>query len=247
MDDLNAFTGVVRRCVDDYGMIDAGDAITVGVSGGKDSLVTLAALRRLQSYYPKPFTLHAVTCDMGFPGMDFTPVADWCETLGVPYTIVKTDIREIVFDIRNETNPCSLCAKMRKGALNNAAMELGCGKVALGHHLDDAVETFLMNLLLEGRVGCFCPVTHLDRSGITQIRPLLYAEEMRVALLARKLGLPVVKTTCPMDKASKRRQGKDLIAALSTQYPDLKTKIFGAMQRLPLDGWQKRQTPPRAD
>jgi tRNA 2-thiocytidine biosynthesis protein TtcA len=240
MDDLNAFTGIVRRCVDDYEMIGAGDSIAVGVSGGKDSLVTLAALRRLQNYYPKPFTLNAVTCDMGFPDMDFAPVAAWCKELGVPYTLVKTDIREIVFDIRKEPNSCSLCAKMRKGALNNAALKLGCGKVALGHHLDDAVETFMMNLLLGGQVGCFCPVTHLDRSGITQIRPLLYAGEMRVAQLARKLELPVVKTTCPMDKTSKRRQVKDLIAELGTQYPDLKTKLFGAMQRLPLDGWERQ-------
>ena len=239
MDDLNAFTGVVRRCVDDYAMLDAGDAVAVGVSGGKDSLVTLAALRRLQSYYPKPFTLQAVTCDMGFDDMDFSPVAAWCESLGVPYTIVKTDIRQIVFDIRQETNPCSLCAKMRKGALNGAALSLGCSKVALGHHFDDAVETFLMNLLLEGRVGCFRPVTHLDRSGVTQIRPLLYAGETRVANLAKRLALPVVKTTCPMDATSKRHEFKALIAALSVQYPDLKNKIFGAMQRLPLDGWER--------
>lgn len=241
MDDLNAFTGVVRRCVDDYAMIDAGDAIAVGVSGGKDSLVTLAALRQLQSYYPKPFTLQAVTCDMGFADMDFSAVAAWCDALGVPYTLVKTDIREIVFDIRQETNPCSLCAKMRKGALNNAALSLGCSKVALGHHFDDAVETYMMNLLLEGRIGCFRPVTHLDRSGVTQIRPLLYAGEMRVANLAKKLALPIVKTTCPMDKTSKRHEFKALIARLSEQYPDLKTKVFGAMQRLPLDGWQRSE------
>ena len=238
MDNLNSFTGLVRRCVDDYHMIESGDRIAVGVSGGKDSLLLLAALHCLRRYYPKPFELVAVTCDLGLPGMDFSGVSAWCASLEVPYKTVTTDIREIVFELRRESNPCSLCAKMRKGALNTAAAELGCGKVALGHHFDDAVETFLMNLLLEGRVGCFQPVTYLDRSGITQIRPMLYAGEKRAAQLAARLNLPVVPTTCPMDKTSKRYEFKQLIAELSARYPDLKTKVFGAMTRLPLEGWE---------
>lgn len=237
MDPFDRFVGLVRRCVDDYGMIEAGDAVAVGISGGKDSLVLLAALRRLRDYYPKPFTLRAVTVDAGFPDMDFAPVADWCAGLGVPYTIIKTDIREIVFDIRREPNPCSLCAKLRKGALNNAAKSLGCGTVALGHHNDDAVNTFLMSLVFEGRLSCFCPVTHLDRSGITQIRPMLYAGEGRIASLAKSMALPVVTSTCPMDTDSKRREIQRLVKELEKTYPDLKEKIFGAMQRLPLDGW----------
>lgn len=238
MDELNKFSGLVRRCVDDYGMIEAGDRIAVGVSGGKDSLVLLASLQRLSRYYPKPFTLTAITCNLGFEGMDFTPVEEWCRELEIPWHAVPTDIKEIVFDARQEQNPCSLCAKMRKGALMTAAKELDCNKVALGHHFDDAVETYMMNLLFTGSIGCFAPVTWLDRSGMTQIRPMLYAGENRIATLAEKLSLPIVKTTCPMDGTSKRKEIKDLLTKMSEEYPDMKSKIFGAMQRLPLPGWE---------
>ena len=166
MNDLNSFSGLLRRCVDDYGMISAGDGIAVGVSGGKDSLVLLRGLRHLQTYYPAPFRLEAVTIDLGFLGMDYTPVAQLCREIDVPYTLVKTDIREIVFDVRKEENPCSLCAKMRRGALNDVLNERGLNKLALGHHFDDAVETFLMSLLFEGRISCFKPVTHMTRAEI---------------------------------------------------------------------------------
>lgn len=241
MDDLNKFCGLVRRCMDDYGMIDAGDCVAVGVSGGKDSLLLLAALARLSRYYPKPYTLTAISCDLGFEGMDFAPVAEFCRALDVPFVLVPTDIREIVFDVRQEANPCSLCAKLRKGALMTAAKEAGCNKVALGHHFDDAVETVMMNLLFEGRIGCFAPVTYLDRSGMVQIRPMLYAGEQRVRQLVEKLALPVVKTTCPMDRTSKRSEIKALLSELSARYPDIKTKIFGAVQRAPLDGWETKR------
>ncbi len=163
--DLDRFTSYVRRCVDDYHMIDPGDRVAVGVSGGKDSLALLAALRHLRRFHPSGFELEAITIDMGFPDMDFTPVAAFCDTLGVPYSIIKTDIREIVFDVRKEENPCSLCSKMRRGALNDAAIARGCGKLALGHHFDDAVETFLMSLVFEGRIGAFKPVTFMSRAG----------------------------------------------------------------------------------
>lgn len=237
MDTLNAFTGLVRRCVDDYGMIEAGDRIVVGLSGGKDSMVLLAAMKHLQSYYPKPFELEALTIEIGFPDMDYGPVAEYCAGLGIPYVSVRTDIREIVFDIRKESSPCSLCAKMRRGALNTAVKEHGYNKLALGHHFDDAVETFMMSLLFEGRLNCFKPVTYMSRTGVTQIRPMVYAGEMRIANLAESLGLPVVVNTCPEDKESKRREIKDLLSAMSQTYPDMKSKVFGAMQRLPLDGW----------
>ena len=237
MDTLNSFTGIVRRCVDDYGMIEAGDRICVGISGGKDSLVMLLALRHLQTFYPAPFELEAVTVDAGFPGMDFTAVEKLCEDIGVKYTRLVTDIKEIVFDIRQESNPCSLCSKMRKGALNNYVRDNGFNKLALGHHFDDAVETFMMSLLMEGRLSCFKPVTFMSRSGVTQIRPLLYAGEKRVENLAETLQVPVVVSTCPEDKTSKRAEFKALLADLSKQYPDLRSKVFGAMQRLPLDGW----------
>ncbi len=237
MDTLNALTGTVRRCIDDYGMISAGDSIAVGVSGGKDSLVLLAALAHLRRYYPSPFSLTAITIDAGFPGMDFSGVADLCERLEVPYIRVPTDIREIVFDARQEPNPCSLCAKMRRGALNTTLKAAGCSKLALGHHFDDAVETFAMSLLMEGRLNCFSPVSYMDRSGVTLIRPLLYVGDLRSAKMAEQLALPVVKSTCPMDDTSRRAEVKALLDRLSADYPDLRTRIFRAMQRLPLDGW----------
>ena len=235
---INELTGHVRRAVDDYGMIRAGDKVAVGVSGGKDSLLLLLCLKHLQSYYPKPFELEAITIELGFEGMDFTPVAQLCRDWDIPYTCLKTDIKEVVFDVRKESNPCSLCAKMRRGALNNAIREHGVNKLALGHHFDDAVETFMMSLLFEGRLSCFMPVTYLDRSGVTQIRPLIYLGEQKISNAARDLELPVVENPCPQDKASKRYEIKTLLKTMGAEYPDMKTKIFGAMQRLPLKGWE---------
>ncbi len=235
---LNEFTGTVRRAVDDYDMIQAGDKVAVGVSGGKDSMLLLLALNHLKSFYPKPFELSAVTIELGFEGMDFTPVKEMCAELSIPYACLKTDIKEIVFDVRKEENPCSLCAKMRRGALNDAIRERGIAKLALGHHFDDAVETFMMSLLFEGRLSCFKPVTYLDRSGVTQIRPLVYAGEQKIANVAAALELPIVENPCPQDKGSKRWEIKALLKGMCAEYPDMKSKIFGAMQRLPLDGWQ---------
>ena len=220
-------------------MIQAGDRVAVGVSGGKDSMVLLLALNCLRQYYPEPFELEAVTIELGFEGMDFTPVRELCEKLDIPYTCVKTDIKEIVFDVRKEDNPCSLCAKMRRGALNNVLRERNLNKLALGHHFDDAVETYMMSLLFEGRISCFQPVTFLDRSGVTQIRPLIYAGEQKITNLARELNVPIVENPCPEDKGSKRYEIKQLLKTMSVQYPDMKSKIFGAMQRLPLKGWGK--------
>ena len=164
--------GLVRRCVEDYHMIDAGDTVAVGVSGGKDSLLTLTALAQLRCFYPQPFSVHAITLETGTPGQSFDEVAELCRRLDVPYTRIQTPVYQIVFEERKEKNPCSLCAKLRRGSLNTALQQLGISKIALGHHYDDAIETLLMNLLFEGRIGCFQPVTYLDRSGITQIRPL---------------------------------------------------------------------------
>ncbi|MEG0875938.1 MAG: ATP-binding protein [Oscillospiraceae bacterium] len=238
MDCLNDFTSIVRRGVDDYNMIEEGDTIAVGVSGGKDSLVLLRSLAHLQTYYPKKFRLEAITLELGFEGMDFAPVAKMCGALGIPYTCIKTDIREIVFDVRREENPCSLCSKMRRGALNEAIKQRGIRKLALGHHADDAIETFMMSLLFEGRISCFKPVTFMSRAEVFQIRPMIYADEARIARLCEQLALPLVENSCPEDKESKRREIKELIAGLEPQYPDLKAKIFGAMQRLPLEGWK---------
>lgn len=240
--ELNDFTGIVRKGVDEYNMIADGDRVAVGISGGKDSLMLLCALNALRRYYPRRFELEAITIELGFEGMDFTPVARLCEEMQVPYTRIKTDIKEIVFDVRREDNPCSLCAKMRRGALNDALRERGCNRLALGHHFDDAVETFMLSLLFEGRISCFKPVTWMSCAGVWQIRPMIYAGEKRIASLAQKLNLPIVENPCPEDKTSKRHEVKQMLAAMSQDYPDLRSKIFGAMQRLPLDGWAPDKT-----
>lgn len=219
----------IRRGVDDYKMINENDHITVGVSGGKDSLALLAGLANLRRFYPKQFKLSAVTLDMGF-GMDFSPVAQFCDELGVEYVLKKTDIAEILFDIRKETNPCSLCAKMRRGALHDAALELGSHKVALGHHNDDALDTFMLSLVYEGRVNCFSPVTYLDRKDITLIRPMIYAPENFVIGFAKKYELPIVKNRCPEDKRTKREYAKNLIKQLEKENPGFKTRLFTAIE-----------------
>ena len=234
---MQKMMGLMRRCIDDYHMIKAGDRIAVGVSGGKDSLTLLTVLAALRAYYPKPFELEALSIDMGLGGMDFAPVEALCRKLDVPFTLRHTEIGKIIFDYRKEKNPCSMCAKMRRGALNDLISEHGFNKVALGHHFDDAVETMLMSLLYEGRIGCFEPVTYLSRTGVTQIRPMLYVGEQAIEHFAARMQLPVVHNTCPADKHTKRQEVKELIVTLQAQYPDLKTKIFGAMQRLPLPKW----------
>ncbi len=234
---MQKLMGLVRRCVEDYEMIEDGDKIAVGVSGGKDSLVLLRLLAALRSYHNKKFTLQAITIDMGL-GMDYSGIEEMCRELDVPYTIVKTEIGPIIFDYRKEKNPCSMCSKMRRGALNQALLDLDCNKLALGHHFDDAVETFMMSLIYEGRISCFQPVTHLDRTGVIQIRPMLYIHEKTVASFAQRENLPVLQNRCPVDKHTKREEIKDLIFSLAKDYPDLKERIFGAMQRYPLAAWE---------
>ena len=233
---MQKLTGLVRRCVDDYHMIEAGDRIAVGVSGGKDSLVLLVLLAGLREYFNKPFELEAITIDMGL-GMDYSGVEKLCREWNVPYTIVKTEIAPIIFDHRKEKNPCSMCAKMRRGALHGAMVERGIHKIALGHHYDDAIETFFMSLIYEGRLSCFQPVTWLDRTEITQIRPLLYCGENLVKHTVERLELPVVENPCPANGNTKRQEIKELIYELNGRYPGLKGRAFGAMQRLPLPEW----------
>ena len=235
---MQKLLGLLRRCADDYHMIEEGDRIAVGISGGKDSLALLVLMANLRRFYPKPFELQAITIDMGLSGMDFTPVAALCESLDVPYTRVETQIGPVVFEQRKEKNPCSMCAKMRRGILNETLLKLGCNKLALGHHYDDAVETFLMSLLYEGRISCFQPVTNMDRAGVIQIRPMLYLSEQTVARFAARENLPVVENTCPADKNTKREEVKTLLDHLAKTYPDLRAKVFGAMQRQPLPGWK---------
>ena len=232
---------LVRRCVDDYGMITDGETVAVGVSGGKDSVLTLAALAKLRDFPPAKFQVTTITIDSGTPGMDFTPIARLCQELGVTYHLVPVPIYEIVFTARQEKNPCSLCAKMRRGALSTELNRLGISKIALGHHYDDAVETLLMSLFWEGRISCFQPVTYLDRTEVTQIRPLLYVQEREVRNAVARCGLPVVENPCPANGSTAREEMKELIAQLEPQFPNLKKKIFGAIQRYPLYGWSMEE------
>ena len=234
---LNKIAGQVRRCIEDYNMITQGETIAIGLSGGKDSLALLCAMASLREYYPKKFTLHAVTLDMGFDKMDFAPIKKLCEKLDIPHTTERSDIARIVFGERKEKNPCSLCAKMRRAALCGMVTKLGIKKIALAHHYDDAIETFLLSLIYEGRLNCFQPVTYLNRSGVTQIRPMLYVEEKSIKKLVAINELPIVHNTCPMNGVSKREEIKNLLKTLSVTYPDIKTRIFGAIHRLPLEGW----------
>ena len=228
----------VRRAVDDYEMIDDGDKIAVGISGGKDSLALLATLSAMRRFYPKKFDIVAITVNIGLEGMDFAPVALFCESLDVEYKIVNTDIARIIFDVRKESNPCSLCAKMRRGALHLAAVEAGCNKVALGHHYDDAVETFMMNLFNEGRLGCFSPKSYLSNRQITLIRPMLYATEKDVVYFAKKQELPIVTSTCPEDHATERENTKKLLAELEKSNKGIKHRIFHAMCKAEIDGFK---------
>ena len=239
MENIKRVLSFTRRAVDDYEMINAGDKIAVGISGGKDSLTLLCALAALRRFYPQPFELVAISVDMGLEGMDFSAVGELCRRLEVPYHIVPTQISKIIFDVRKEKNPCALCAKMRRGALHSAAVELGCNKVALGHHFDDVVETFMLNLFFEGRLGCFQPVTYLSRMNIHLIRPMIYMPEKDVRYFASKSNLPVVSSTCPADGETEREEMKKLLASLERQNKGLRYRIFGAIQRGGIDGFRE--------
>ncbi|MDY4171651.1 MAG: ATP-binding protein [Evtepia sp.] len=238
---MQKILSLLRRCVEDYDMISPGDRVAVGVSGGKDSLTLLAALARLARFYPGGFSVEAFSVDLGIPGMDLAPLADYCRDLGVPFHRIPTQMYHVIFETRREKNPCALCAKMRRGSLHTALQEAGIHKVALGHHYDDAVETFFLSLFYEGRLSCFQPVTYLDRTDITQIRPLLYVSEAMIRDAAARLRLPVLHNPCPADGHTKRQEVKEFIAGLERQYPKLKEYVFASMQRLPLGGWAPKE------
>lgn len=230
----------VRKAVEDYDMIHDGDKIGVGVSGGKDSLVLLGALANLSRYYPKKFTVMGLTLDMGYK-QDYSDIQKYCDALGVEYIVKPTNIAEVVFDCRKEENPCSLCAKLRRGALNDLAIEQGCKRVALGHHNDDVLETFLLSLFYEGRINCFSPVTYLDRTDLYSIRPLIYVREGDIRGAAARLNIPVLKSACPADGCTKRAEVKNILADLNkTVNPGLKKRMFTAIQNSKIDGWNKR-------
>lgn len=229
----------MRAAMERYDMIAPGDRVAVGVSGGKDSLALLKGLAELRRFYPAPFEVVALTADPGFFGKeaDYSAVQDLCDELGVEYIIRRTELYKVIFETRKESNPCSLCARMRRGILHDMTKAAGCNKLALGHHMDDAAETFMMNLLSGGTIGSFRPVTYLSRKDLTVIRPMIFATEKEVASAARRENLPVVKSPCPMDKTSERQKVKELIAALEKDYPNLRGKITGAMQRGNITGW----------
>ncbi|MBE5955920.1 MAG: tRNA 2-thiocytidine biosynthesis protein TtcA [Lachnospiraceae bacterium] len=234
---LQQLLSYTRRAVDDYQMIQEGDKIAIGISGGKDSLALLYSLAHLRIFYPKKFELEAVTVDLGFGNQDFDVIQKLCDELKVNYTIQKTDIAEIVFESRKETNPCSLCAKMRKGALNDRMKSLGCNKVAYGHHKDDIIETMLMSLIFEGRWHTFSPVTYLDRMDMTVIRPFMYLSEGEVQGFAKEYNLPVAKSPCPVDGYTKREYAKNLVTQLNEDHPGAKNRMFRAIINGNITGW----------
>ncbi|MBQ9070932.1 MAG: tRNA 2-thiocytidine(32) synthetase TtcA [Clostridia bacterium] len=246
MNELKRLLSFVRRGVDDYAMIEEGDVIAVGISGGKDSLALLKALAEMRRFYPKKYEVKAITIDMGFEGSDYSGIKEYCEALNVEYRVVDTEIAKIIFDVRQESNPCSLCAKMRRGSLHLAAQEMGCNKVALGHHFDDVVETFMMNLFFEGRLGCFSPVTYLSNRKITLIRPMIYATEKDVVYFARRQNLPIVKSLCPEDHNTERENMKNLLSEIEKNNKGLKHRIFKAICKGNLDGFAEKGRYPDA-
>ena len=227
---LQQLMSYARRAIDDYHMIDDGDHIAIGVSGGKDSLALLMAMKGLSRFYPNRFTIEAISVDLGFGNIDFSKINEFCDKLEVPYYIAKTDIAQIVFEERSEKSPCSLCAKMRKGTLNNMAKEHGCNKTAFGHHKDDIINTMLLSLIFEGHFYSFAPVTELDRVGLTLIRPFMYVEESDIIGFCNKNQVPVLKNPCPVDGETKRQYAKELANQLNRDHPGAKDRIFTAIQ-----------------
>lgn len=229
----------IRKAVDDYNMINDEDKIAVGLSGGKDSITLLMGLKALQRFYNKKFDLIAISINPGFDFFNSHFLKNTCNQIGVPYIEEKTHIKEIVFDIRNEKNPCSLCANLRRGILNSTAIREGCNKIALGHNEDDVLETFFLNLLYGGSINTFAPTSYMDRSEITLIRPLIYAPEKSIKTFIKKNNIEVMPKCCPMDGVSKREDMKNLIYDLQKSIPMVKTNIYGAIKRSNIKGWNK--------
>lgn len=240
---LQQLLSYTRKAVDDYQMIEEGDRIAIGISGGKDSLAMLYALHGLKRFYPKHFEIEAITVHLGFPDFDLSRIQALCEELGVHYTIVDTEIYQIIFEERKEANPCSLCAKMRKGSLNEAIKKLGCNKVAYAHHKDDVIETMLLSLIFEGRFHTFSPVTYLDRMDLTVIRPMMYVDEADVIGFMHKYDLPVAKSKCPVDGYTKREYAKNLVRQLNHEHPGAKERMFRAILNGNFQGWPERTEP----
>lgn len=246
MKEMQKLLSRVRAAVEKYGMIEDGDRIAVGVSGGKDSLALICALSELRTFFPKRFELTALTLDMGFdlsqtvsaPHNGHGEVRELCRRLNVDYVVKRSEIAKIIFDVRKESNPCSLCARMRRGSLVDAAKEIGCNKLALGHHFDDAAETMMLNLFFEGRVGCFSPVTDMSRSGMLLIRPFVMTEEKLIRSFVRRASLPVEESPCPANGNTQRAAMKDLLHSIDREHRGLYKRIVGALERGEIDGWK---------
>lgn len=236
---MNRITAKTRAALDKYKMIENGDKIAVGVSGGKDSLILIKSLSEIRAYYPKNFEIIAITIDPCFNDLecDYTKITDFCLSLGIRHVIKRTNLSSIIFNERKEKNPCSLCARMRRGMLHNISLEHGCSRIALGHHFNDAAETFLMNLLNGGAISCFSPVSYLSIKKLWLIRPLIFCEESLLRSVSVKNNLPVCKSLCPVDGKTERQKTKELIKRLEKDYPDLRKKIVGAMQRGKISNW----------
>ena len=243
MKELQKVMSKVRQAVQSYDMISDGDKIAVGLSGGKDSIALLYALWRMRDFFPKKYDVVGISIDLGFKGCIgyFDPLSDFCLGCGIEYKIVKTEIASIVFDERKEPNPCSLCSKLRRGALSAESAAVGANKIALGHHLDDAVETFMMSLLYEGRIGCFSPVTWYEDRKISVIRPLIYTKESDIRSLVKKVCLPCLKSPCPEDGNTEREHMKEYLHSFDREHRGLYRRILGAMERGEVDGWRTKQ------
>lgn len=237
---LQQMLSLVRQAVDTYGMIEDGDKIAVGISGGKDSLALLYILSHLKKFYPKSYDIIGITVDLGFHNLDLNGIREYCRNLDIEYHIVSTQIADVVFKIRQESNPCSLCAKMRKGALNDLALQLGCNKVAYAHHKDDLIESMLMSFIYEGRLHTFSPVTHLDQTGLTVIRPMLFTLEGQVKGFVKRYALPVVKSPCPVDGSTKREYVKQLMNQINYEQKGSKSQMYRAI----IEGIVDRECPP---
>ncbi len=227
---LQRLYSYTRKAIDDYNMISEGDKVAIGVSGGKDSLALLYALSGLRNFYDKKFELCAISVDLGLGIQGFDEITELCKMLNVPLTIVPTEISKIVFDIRRESNPCALCSKLRKGALNNMAKELGCNKVAYAHHKDDIVETMMLSLIYEGRIHTFEPVTYLEKTELTVIRPMMYVSESEIIGFKNKMQLPVAKNPCPADGYTKREYVKSLVRQINNENKGAKDRMFTAIK-----------------
>jgi len=236
---MQLLMSTMRSAMERYDMVNDGDKIAVGVSGGKDSMALLCALAEMRRFYPTKYELHAVTLDPQFGGVpaDYSQIAEMCRRLQVPYTIKITELWKIIFEVRKESNPCSLCARMRRGALHDFAKELGCNKLALGHHMDDAVETFYMNLFQGGNIGSFQPISYLSRKDLYLIRPLALTTQKDIIRVVNKLGIPTIKSKCPVDGCTERQKVKDTLKNLEKDYPDLYKMTLGAMQRGHISEW----------